>query len=77
MYRAQNYLEKSSRNGGCYWLYERLLWRIQDFPRGVDPLGAWTPLWALFDENYAKMKESGPVGGGVHPAPPQIRQWVG
>ena len=26
---------------------------------------------------YVKMKELGPIGGGVHPArhPPQIRQW--
>ena len=41
----------------------------------MDPFwggGVWPPMWALFSENYAKMKELGPVGGHVPAHPPQI-----
>ena len=49
-------------------------WRIQDFPWGGGraPVrrGSGPPMRALFGENYAKMKELGPIGGGVRPARP-------
>ena len=52
-------------------------WRMQDFPfGGADPLGegggvADLPCGRFSVKMYAKMKELGPVWGGMRRAPPR------